>query len=71
MKFEIVKLRRRFFKRRTPTEERLRAEALVEVEARGMMGGRPLELRLTPTIRPPRLRPAEDGFITYEPEKNE
>ena len=65
MKFEIVKLRRRLFKKRTPVEERLRAEALVEVEKRGMMGGRPPELRLTPVIRPPRLRP----LITYEPEE--
>ena len=68
MKFKIVTLKRRRAKTRTPNEERLRAEALVEVEQRGMMGGRAPELRLTPIIRPPRLRPVEDKLITYEPE---
>ena len=48
-------------------DETARAEALVEVEQRGMMGGKPPELRLTPVIRPPRLRPVEE--ITYEPEE--
>jgi hypothetical protein len=45
--------------------DRRRAEALVQVEALGMMGGKPPHLRLTPVIRAPRRRPAE---ITHEPE---
>jgi hypothetical protein len=49
---------RRWFKReRAPTEDdQRRAEALVQVEQRGMMGGRSPELKLTPVIRQPRFR---------------
>lgn len=51
--------------------DRDRAEALVEVERRGMMGGKPPEMRLTPVERPPRLRPVIEPWtapsITYDP----
>jgi hypothetical protein len=53
-------------RRRATEDDRQRAEALVEVEIRGMMGGRPPELRLTPVIRPPRMRPVEERYVTYE-----
>ena len=41
-------------KHRRADAERERAEALVEVERRGMMGGRAPELRLQPAVRVPR-----------------
>jgi hypothetical protein len=53
-------------RQRAANSERARAEALVEVERRGMMGGRAPELRLTPVIRPPRFRPVEPLAIEHE-----
>ena len=52
--------------RRPTAADQARAEALVKVEALGMMGGKAPELRLTPAVRMPRNpRPA----ITYEPDE--
>ena len=45
-------------KRQSRDADRARAEALVEVEARGMMGGKPHALRVQHIPRRPRLRPA-------------
>ena len=51
---------------RPTAADRARAEALVKVEALGMIGGKAPELRLTPVVRMPRNpRPA----ITYEPDE--
>jgi hypothetical protein len=56
----------KFWIRRTPSDdERRRAEALVEVEKRGMMGGREPELRIQHIPR--RRRSIEEQFITYDP----
>ena len=41
-------------KHRRADAERERAEALVEVERRGMMGGRSPEMKLRPVVRAPR-----------------
>ena len=53
-------------RRRAETNERARAEALVEVEARGMMGGKTIEQRIQHIPRRPRLRPAEPLAIEHE-----
>jgi hypothetical protein len=48
-----------------PDDEQARAEALVKVEALGLMGGRAPELRLTPVIRVPR-RPSKPLAIEHD-----
>ena len=53
-------------RRQNHDAERRRAEALVQVEARGMMGGKPHALRIQHIPRRPRLRPAEPLAIEHE-----
>ncbi|HEV8503687.1 MAG TPA: hypothetical protein VGR63_19100 [Casimicrobiaceae bacterium] len=53
-------------RRRGHEMERRRAEALVEVERRGMMGGRPHELRIRPAPTRQRLPPAAPLAIEHE-----
>lgn len=60
----VTWLRRR--RRMMSEADRARAEALVQVEARGMMGGKAPELRIQSIPRRPRLRPAAPLAIEHE-----
>ena len=54
-------------RRLKPTEdETARAEALVQVEALGMMGGKTPEMRLTPVIRMPRRQRSAPLAIEHD-----
>lgn len=55
-----------FWRRKPNDDDRLRAEALVEAERRGMMGGRTPAMKIRPVLRAPRLRPA-DGEEVWMP----
>jgi hypothetical protein len=54
-------------KRVATDQDRRRAEALVQVELFGMMGGRTPDQKLTPVMRGPRLRPAVDAEDAWLP----